>query len=110
MSPLAAFSPAVLPEADADAGATPARNGHVRLADFSTGPRVLLISLMAVAVGAISSVIAYALIWLINIITNLAFHQVFSSFAATPMGHHLGWWVILVPVTGPGRAGDRRAQ
>ena len=96
MPSLAATSLADAPETES----TPPVNGHVRLADFSTGPRVLLISLMAVAVGALSSVIAWVLLWLINSITNLAFHHTFSSAAATPLGHHLGWWVILVPVTG----------
>jgi H+/Cl- antiporter ClcA len=51
-------------------------------------------------VGAISSFVAYALLWLINTVTNLAFHQRFTTVAATPEGHHLGWWVIAVPVAG----------
>jgi len=78
----------------------PANGARVRLADFTTGPRVVLISAMAVAIGAIASVIAKALIWLIGIITNLSFHQVWSAADAVPQGHHLGYWVILVPVVG----------
>ena len=80
--------------------AAPVPNNGVRLADFSTCPRVLLLSIMAAVVGAISSFVAYALLWLINTITNLAFHQRFTAVAATPEGHHLGWWVITVPVAG----------
>jgi H+/Cl- antiporter ClcA/predicted transcriptional regulator len=72
----------------------------VRLADFSTCPRVLLLSVMAAVVGAISSFVAWVLLWLINSITNLAFHQRFTAVAATPEGHHLGWWVVAVPVAG----------
>lgn len=72
----------------------------VRLADFSTCPRVLLLSAMATVVGAISSVVAYALLWLIATITNLTFHQRWSAEAAVPQGHHLGLWVIAVPVAG----------
>ena len=71
-----------------------------RLADFSADRRMLLLSAMAVAIGAVSSVIAYILIWLIAVITNLAFYHRFSAVPATPRGHHLGLWMVLVPVTG----------
>jgi H+/Cl- antiporter ClcA len=70
------------------------------LADFSTNRRVLLLSAMALAIGAISSLVAYALIWLIAAITNLAFYHRFSAAPAVPQGHHLGLWVVLVPVAG----------
>ncbi len=87
----------------------PALNGNVaapiaaaedELADFSTNRRVLLLSAMALAIGAISSLVAYALIWLIAAITNLAFYHRFSAAPAVPQGHHLGLWVVLVPVAG----------
>src|ERR1035438_4657738 len=70
------------------------------LADFSTNRRVLLLSAMALVIGAISSLVAYALIWLIAAITNLAFYHRFSTAPAIPSGHHLGFWVVLVPVAG----------
>ncbi len=70
------------------------------LADFSTNRRVLLLSAMALVVGAIASVVAYVLIWLIAAITNLAFYQRFSAGPALPQGNHLGIWVVLVPVAG----------
>jgi hypothetical protein len=60
------------------------------LADFSTNHRVLLLSAMALAVGAVSAVVAYALIWLIALITNLAFYHRFSALPAIPQGNHLG--------------------
>ena len=71
-----------------------------QLADFSTDHRVLLLTAMALAIGAIGSVVAYVLIWLIAGITNLAFYHRFSTASVVPQGHHLGWWVILVPVAG----------
>lgn len=80
------------------AGAVPAAEDE--LADFSTDYRVLLLSVMALAIGAISSIIAYVLIWLIAAITNLAFYHRFSAAPAVPQGHHLGLWVALVPVAG----------
>src|ERR1043165_671150 len=73
---------------------------HDAMADFSTNRRVLLLSAMALVIGAISSVVAFALVWLIAVITNLAFYHRFSAEAVTPQGHHLGYWVVLVPVIG----------
>ena len=70
------------------------------LSDFSTNRRVLLLSAMALVIGAISSLVAYALIWLIAVITNLAFYHRFSAASVVPQGHHLGYWVVLVPVAG----------
>src|SRR5512147_1608398 len=70
------------------------------LADFSTNHRVVLLSAMALTIGAISSLVAYALIWLIAAITNLAFYQRFSAAPTIPAGHHLGLWVVLMPVVG----------
>src|ERR1700744_4743200 len=70
------------------------------LADFSTNRRVLLLSAMSLLIGGISAVVAYALLWLIAVITNLAFYHRFSSLPVVPQGHHLGWWVVAVPVAG----------
>lgn len=75
-------------------------NLETELADFSTNRRVLLLSAFALVIGAISTVVAYALLWLISMITNLAFYQRFSAAAAVPQGHHLGLWVVAVPVVG----------
>ncbi len=61
---------------------------------------MVVLSLMAVVIGAISAGVAYALIWLIALITNLSFHHRFSATLATPEGNHLGFWVVLVPVAG----------
>jgi CIC family chloride channel protein len=70
------------------------------LSDFSTNHRVLLLSAMALLIGAISSFVAYALIWLIAGITNLAFYHRLSAAPAIPPGPHPGYWIVLVPVTG----------
>ena len=75
-------------------------SSRTSLADFSTDRRVLLLSAMALAIGAISSLVAYVLIWLIAGITNLAFYHRFSTAPVVPQGHHLGLWVVLVPVAG----------
>ena len=62
--------------------------------------RVLLLSAMAFVIGAISSIVAWVLIWLIAAITNLAFYHRLSVAPVTPQEHHLGYWVVLVPVVG----------
>jgi H+/Cl- antiporter ClcA len=71
-----------------------------RLADFTRDKRVILLSLMAVVIGALSAAVADALVWLIAVITNLAFYQRFSSVFQSPDRHHLGYLVIFVPVIG----------
>jgi H+/Cl- antiporter ClcA/predicted transcriptional regulator len=71
-----------------------------KLADFSTNRRVLLLSAMALVIGAFGALVAYTLIWLIHVITNLAFYHHFSTANALAEGNHLGWWVVLVPVVG----------
>jgi CIC family chloride channel protein len=73
---------------------------HDKLADFSTDRRVLALSAMAVAIGVAAALVAYALVWLIGVITNLAYYQRFSSHFESPAGNHLGAWAVLVPVAG----------
>ncbi|HXT64462.1 MAG TPA: chloride channel protein [Pyrinomonadaceae bacterium] len=71
-----------------------------RLADFTRDRRILILSLMAVVIGALSAVVAKVLVWLIAIITNLVFYQTFSSQLVSLTNHHLGAFVILAPVVG----------
>jgi chloride channel protein, CIC family len=70
------------------------------LADFSTDRRVLLLSGLAVGIGVAAALVAYALVWLIAVITNLAYYQRFSSQFVSPAGNHLGGWAVLVPMIG----------
>ena len=75
------------------------RSGN-SLADFTVNQRVFLISALALVVGLFASLIAVALIWLINLVTNVAFFGRFSAEAASPTNSHLGVGLILVPVIG----------
>jgi H+/Cl- antiporter ClcA len=70
--------------------------------------RVVLISLISIGVGASAAVIAWLLLHLIWLITNISFHGSFT-FAhgtppgdpmGTPMGSHVGWWVVIIPAIG----------
>jgi H+/Cl- antiporter ClcA/CBS domain-containing protein len=70
------------------------------LADFSTDRRVVVLSVMALVVGGIGALASYVLLSLINIITNIAFYQRLSNLPTVPERHHLGYWVVAVPVVG----------
>ena len=70
------------------------------LGDFRTNHRVLLLCALAVPIGAIGACVAKALLWLIAIITNLAFFHTLSAAPSLPEQNHLGWWLLIVPVIG----------
>ena len=70
------------------------------LGDFTTRPRVITISVMAIIIGIISAYVALALLKLIGLFTNLFFFQRFSTALITPEGNHLGLFVIVVPIIG----------
>jgi CIC family chloride channel protein len=73
---------------------------HDALADFSADSRLLVLSALAVVIGAASAAVAWALVALINGITALAYHGALSTGAASPADHRLGPWAALVPVAG----------
>jgi CIC family chloride channel protein len=62
--------------------------------------RIYLVSLLAAVIGAVAGVIAWLLYHLIGFFTNLAFYHTLSLAFHSPRAHHLGPWVILVPVVG----------
>lgn len=62
--------------------------------------RVVFISVLAIILAGIAAIVAQVLMRLIWLITGIAFHGRFSFEPSTPMGHHLGLWVIIVPVIG----------
>ena len=71
-----------------------------RLSDFTRDLRILKIVLLAFIIGVMGAYIAYALLWLIRVITNLAFYQHLSYAFSSPSNHHLGIWVIFIPAIG----------
>jgi chloride channel protein, CIC family len=70
------------------------------LGDFTTTPRVVLIGSLAVGIGLVCAGVALALLKLIGLFTNLFFYQRWNTALVSPAGHHLGAFVILVPVAG----------
>src|SRR4051794_39305067 len=70
------------------------------LGDFTTTARVLPISALALAIGAIAAVTASALLKLIGFFTNLFFFGRLSVAFISPASNHLGPFVIAIPVIG----------
>jgi H+/Cl- antiporter ClcA len=70
------------------------------LGDFTTTARVIPVSLLAIAIGVFSTFVAWALLHLIAFFTNLFYYGRFTTAPASPAGHHLGWFAVLVPVAG----------
>src|SRR5246127_2531969 len=87
-------SAAILKEPLAASGISPL--GHPEPAPF----RIVLMSFLAAGVGLLAGIVAYILYKLIGLFTNLFFfHEATTTFRSVG-GHHLGWWVIFVPVAG----------
>src|ERR1700751_1961776 len=62
--------------------------------------RIVLISFLAAAIGLIAGLVAFILYKLIGLFTNLFFFHQWSTTFRSVGSHHLGGWVILVPVIG----------
>ena len=71
-----------------------------KLGDFTTSIRVLPLSLVAIAIGVLSAYVALALLRLIGLFTNLFFYQRWATNLVSPADHHLGPFVIVVPIIG----------
>jgi CIC family chloride channel protein len=76
------------------------RDRSEQLGDFTATPRVLLVSIVAIAIGAVSAVLAKGLLALIALCTNLFYLHRFSFGVASPSDTSLGAWAIAVPVIG----------
>jgi H+/Cl- antiporter ClcA len=64
-------------------------------------PRALLITAIAIPVGAAASVAAFALLRLIGLITNLVFYQRMGTDLVAPGAVRHPWWLVLAaPVVG----------
>jgi H+/Cl- antiporter ClcA len=73
--------------------------GH--LGDFTATPRMLLVTAIALPIGAVSACVAWALLRLIGLITNLVFYaRVDTSLVAPGAQHHNPLVVLCAPVVG----------
>ncbi|GLR26848.1 chloride channel protein [Limnobacter litoralis] len=79
----------------------------VEQSDFPIQPglvdsRVVRLSLLSIGLGFAASAVAWAMLTLISLITNIAFYGHWSLESRGPADavHHLGWWVVVIPVIG----------
>jgi H+/Cl- antiporter ClcA/CBS domain-containing protein len=71
-----------------------------KLGDFTTSPRVLAISVLAIGIGLLSAYVALVLLRLIGIFTNLFFYHRWGTALVSPAANTLGAWELAVPVVG----------
>jgi H+/Cl- antiporter ClcA len=71
------------------------------LGDFDVSPRLLAITAFALPIGAISAGVAWCLLRLIGLITNLVFYQrIGTALVAPGEVHHSPFLILLAPVCG----------
>jgi H+/Cl- antiporter ClcA len=73
-------------------------NGALR--DYSADHRMLLISGLAAVLGVAGAVLAWALLGLIRLATNIFYFQQLSFVDRAPANHTMGWAAALMPVIG----------
>jgi len=75
--------------------------GIEKLGDFPTANRrMVLVSVVAIAIGAAGAFIAVALLYLIGFFTNLLYYGRLSIQFVSPAGNQLGYLAVGVPVLG----------
>jgi CIC family chloride channel protein len=74
--------------------------GLEELGDFTTTPSVIPISLLAIMIGFLGAYIAWFLIRLIGLFTNLFYYHRISASFVSPAANQLGAYAVLVPVIG----------
>ena len=73
-------------------------NGALR--DYSADHRMLLISGLAAVLGVAGAVLAWLLLMLIRLATNVFYFHQMSFVERSPADNTLGWWAALMPVIG----------
>ncbi len=74
--------------------------GRHELGDFTTTRRLLVLSAIAICLGAIGAVLALVLLRLIAFFTNIFFYGRISFQAVSPADSNLGLAIIVIPVIG----------
>ncbi len=73
---------------------------RAELRDFSTTPRVIYLSLIAIVIGVLSAFVALVLLRLIGLFTNLFFFLRWGT-QLVPIDHTaIGPWIVIVPALG----------
>ncbi|MCZ2109410.1 MAG: chloride channel protein [Dehalococcoidia bacterium] len=77
-----------------------ANEAEGRLGDFTTTPRVITISALAIGIGVFSAFVALALLRLIGLFTNLFFFHRINTTVSPIANNDIGPFVLVVPVIG----------
>jgi CIC family chloride channel protein len=70
------------------------------LRDYTANSRILYTSTLAAVLGAVSAVLAWMLLEMISLCTNLFYFQRWSFIERDPWQAGKHWWLILMPVVG----------
>jgi chloride channel protein, CIC family len=70
------------------------------LGDFTTTARVIPISILAIGIGFIATGVAWVLLKLIGLFTNLLYFHRIDTALSSPDNSHLGWTLVFVPIAG----------
>ncbi len=70
------------------------------IGDFTTDRSVIKLSFLALLIGGISCLVAYGLLWLIALFTNIAYFGRFSTGSVGASDTHFGAWRIFIPAIG----------
>jgi H+/Cl- antiporter ClcA/CBS domain-containing protein len=79
---------------------TAAKRRAETLGDFTTTIQVIPISLLAIVIGILASFVAWFLLKLIGLATNLFYFGRFDTGLASPADNHLGVFAVAIPVLG----------
>ncbi len=70
------------------------------LRDFTATSRMLVLAALAAGIGAAGAVLAWMLLKLIYLCTNIFYYQQWSFTDVSPADNTLGWYAVLVPIIG----------
>jgi chloride channel protein, CIC family len=76
------------------------RGSAETLGDYSADSRMLLLAGLAAVVGAAGAGLAWVLLKLIFLVTNLFYFHRVAAYFANPGANTLGWTAVFVPVVG----------
>lgn len=72
----------------------------VKLGDFTADAGILPISFLAIIIGLLATAVAYLLLHLIAVFTNLFYYGRADALPASPASNHLGVFAVAIPVMG----------
>ena len=70
------------------------------IGDFTADWRMVPIAGLAIVIGLLSTAVAWALLRLIGLFTNLCYYHRWDTTMVSPAANQLGAWAILIPVAG----------